>query len=56
MLIRQPQRPFINDQQQYEWRWGLDACLQVNQTVLIPQDYADKVHIGLIPADIFYPA
>jgi hypothetical protein len=50
------QRPFINDQQQYEWRWVLDAHLQINQTVLVPQDYADKVHVGLIPVDAFFPA
>jgi hypothetical protein len=48
------QRPFTNDQQQIEWRWVLDAHIQINQTVLVPQDYADKVHVGLIPVDIFY--
>ena len=41
------QRPFINDQQQYEWRWVVDAKLQVDQTVTIPQTYDDAVTMTL---------
>lgn len=39
------QRPFTNDQQQYEWRWVVDAKLQVDQTVTIPQTYDDAVTV-----------
>lgn len=46
--------PFINAEQQYEWRWVLDAALQVNQTVLVPQQYADEVKVGRVPVDAFY--
>jgi hypothetical protein len=48
------QRPFINDQQQYEWRWVLDVCMQVNQIVAIPRQFADTVSITRIAVDEFY--
>jgi hypothetical protein len=41
------QIPFINDQQQYETRWIIEAVLQVNQTVTAPQQFADQVQVGL---------
>lgn len=49
------QSPFINDQQQFEWRWTLDACLQVNDVVSVPQQYADAVDVGLVSVDATYP-
>lgn len=49
------QMPFINDQQQYEWRWILEARFQVNQQVSVPQEYADAVEVGLIEVDGRYP-
>jgi hypothetical protein len=49
------QMPFINDQQQYEWRWILEARFQVNQQVSVPQEYADAVNVGLIEVDGRYP-
>lgn len=49
------QMPFINDQQQYEWRWIVEARLQVDQKVLVPQQYADDVEVGLIEVDSHYP-
>ena len=49
------QMPFINDQQQYEWRWIVEAQIQVNQKVLVPQQYADKVTVGLIEIDERFP-
>lgn len=48
--------PFTNDQQQYEWRWVLDGRLQVNQTLAVAQQFADKVDIGLIEVDSHYPS
>lgn len=49
------QMPFINDQQQYEWRWVLDACMQVNDIAQVGQQFADAVNIGLIEVDSHYP-
>ena len=49
------QAPFVNDQQQYEWRWVLDACMQVNDIAQVGQQFADAVNIGLIEIDTHYP-
>lgn len=49
------QMPFINESQQYEWRWVLEACLQANQVFLTPQQFAEAVVIGLIEVDSHYP-
>lgn len=49
------QMPFINDQAQYENRWMVEALLQVNETVTVPQQFADSVVIGLINVDERYP-
>jgi hypothetical protein len=49
------QRPFFNEQQQVEWRWVLDAHLQVNQTVSVPQQYADQIQVTVIDVDAAYP-
>lgn len=49
------QRPFVNENQQVEWRWVLDAHLQANQTVSVPQQYADAVAVDLISVDVEYP-
>lgn len=50
------QIPFINAEKQYEDRWVLEACLQANQAVInIPQQFFDKVVVGLIEVDSHYP-
>lgn len=49
------QIPFVNDQSQYENRWVVEANLQVNSTVLIPQQYMDVATLGLINVDASYP-
>lgn len=49
------QMPFINDQQQYEDRWIMEAFLQVNATVIIPQQFADSLNVELINVDASYP-
>jgi hypothetical protein len=50
------QRPFINDQQQYEWRWVSDAVFQMNQRIVVAQQFAQAVHINLILADLVFPS
>jgi len=48
------QVPFINDQDQYEWRWVVEAFLQADQSFALPQQYMDQVQIVDVPVDIFY--
>lgn len=46
------QRPFVNAEQQYEWRWIVEAALQVNQTVAgLPQQFASVVSITPVSAE-----
>jgi lysophospholipase L1-like esterase len=49
------QRPFINENQQYEWRWVLEAHLQINQVVAVPQQYTDAADITAISVDAIGP-
>lgn len=49
------QMPFINAEQQYEWRWVLEATMQANQVVRLPQQYADAVEVEVISVDAAYP-
>lgn len=37
------QTPFRNDQDQIEYRWTIDAKLQVNQTITAPQQFAAQL-------------
>jgi hypothetical protein len=39
------QRPFYNGEQQIEWRWVIDALLQCNVVVSVPQQYTDSVTV-----------
>lgn len=41
------QAPFIDAENQYEWRWMLEVKLQVDETVSVPQTYADGVTVTL---------
>lgn len=50
------QRPFLNDLQQIEWRWVLDARLQVNDIAQVGQQFADAVQIRRIMVDAPYPS
>lgn len=47
--------PFVNDQQQYEWRWVVEAEMQIYTAVEVPQEYADSAEVGLIEVDERYP-
>lgn len=50
------QVPFVNDQDQYENRWIVEACVQVNSVVSVPQQFADTAVVGIISVDVEYPA
>lgn len=51
------QIPFVNEQNQYENRWVVEARLQVNETVTgLPQQFADALTVELIEVDTTYPA
>lgn len=49
------QTPFINAEQQYEYRYTIDAELQVTQTVVVPQQSADAVNVGIVNVEAAYP-
>lgn len=49
------QVPFINDQKQYEDRWIIEVQLQVNQSVVIPQQFAEAVDVDLVSVEAAYP-
>jgi hypothetical protein len=49
------QAPFINDANQFEWRWTITAKLQVNQTVAVPQEYGDAASITLKDVNALFP-
>ena len=49
------QRPFYNDQSQIEWRWVVEAMLQANQVLIVPQQFADTTAVDLIDVDERYP-
>lgn len=49
------QVPFINAQSQYETRWIVEAVVQANQAVSVPQQYADALEVGIISVDAEFP-
>lgn len=49
------QMPWINDQQQVEWRWIVEALLQSNIVVQVPQQFADSVVLTPVSVDAKYP-
>ena len=49
------QVPFINAENQYETRWIVEAHLQSNQTVSVPQQYADAVTVTPISVNVSFP-
>lgn len=48
------QRPFFNDQQQAETRWVVEAMLQANIVVSVPQQFADSVVLGVVSVEATY--
>jgi hypothetical protein len=49
------QVPFLNGEQQYETRWIVEAVLQVNPVVSVPQQFMDAASITLVEVDAAYP-
>ncbi len=49
------QRPFLNDQQQFEYRWTVDALLQANPVISVPQEFADSVDLEVISVEAMPP-
>lgn len=49
------QLPFGNEDQQMEDRWSIDAVMQVNPVLTIPQQFADALALGLVDVDVVYP-
>lgn len=49
------QMPFVNDQNQYEWRWIVEARLQANIVVTVGQQFAAALEVDLISVDEAYP-
>ena len=50
------QVPFINDQNQFEYRWIVEARIQANQTAVnIPQQFFDQFDISLAEIDATFP-
>jgi len=49
------QMPYSNEQQQVENRWVIEVALQVNPTVVIPQQYADVLSIIPLSVDATFP-
>ena len=47
------QMPFMNAEQQYENRAIVEVHLQVNQTVIVPQQFATAVEVDIVEAE--YP-
>ena len=48
-------RPFQNAEQQWEWRFSLDAKFEVDQTVSVAQTFADAVTVTLEDVDAVFP-
>lgn len=49
------QMPFVNGEQQIEYRWTMDALVQCNPTLNVPQQYAAAAKVGTIEVDTTYP-
>lgn len=49
------QLPFLNGEQQIESRWVMDITVQCNPIVIVPQQFADALTVGLINVDATYP-
>jgi hypothetical protein len=46
------QIPFINGEQQYEERWTIDAIMQANSELKVPQQFASSLSISLMNVHI----
>lgn len=46
---------FQNAEQQWEDRWVIEALLQADQTLLVPQQYATVLSVDILNVDAVYP-
>lgn len=49
------QVPFINAEQEFEDRWIVEATMQANQSVVVPQQFFDNIQVNLKNVDATYP-
>ncbi len=49
------QRPFVNDQSQYEFRWCIDCYLQINPAVVVPQQFFNSATVISQEIDATFP-
>lgn len=49
------QVPFINDQEQFENRWIVEAELEVNQSIVIPLQFFTAAQVALKEVDALFP-
>lgn len=47
--------PFINEAQQWEWRWVVEARVQVNDVVVLPLQFADSLSVDVVSVEATYP-
>ena len=46
---------FINESSNYENRWRVDVHLQINESVTMPQAFAEHLDVGIHEVDTTYP-
>jgi hypothetical protein len=49
------QLPFVNGEMQYEDRWSVDAEMQINPIVTVPQQFAKTVTLSVAEVDATFP-
>lgn len=49
------QMPFVNQEQQYENRWVVEAVMQMNPVTSTPMQFADELDATTIQVDTAYP-
>lgn len=49
------QLAFVTGESEYQERWTFEISLQYNPQVVVPQEFADTVTVGLINVDVQYP-
>ncbi|MDR9839456.1 phage neck terminator protein [Herbaspirillum huttiense] len=49
------QLAFVTGESEYQERWTFELSLQYNPQVVVPQEFADTVTVGLINVDVQYP-
>jgi hypothetical protein len=49
------QIPFLNGEQQIEQRWVIDAVLQCNPVLTVPQQFASTINVGFREVDSTFP-